>query len=173
MTSNGHTAGATLGDIRIDEHGDHWLHLVGKGGKPGKVALPALARMALDQYLVQRRLPVTRERWGPATVIVANLAEDGAGIETTRLGRVLRRFFALVSDSIKDERPAMAKKLRRASPHWMRHTHASHALARGAELIMVRDNLRHASISTTSTYLHGEEVKRARQFDQAFGVPTR
>lgn len=134
--------GATLGGIRVDEHGDHWLHLVGKGCKTGKVTLPALARMALDQYLAQRRLPVTRERWDPATVILASLREDGAGIETTRLGRVLRRFFALVAGSIKDERPAMAEKLRRASPHWMRHAHASHALARGAELIMVRDNLR-------------------------------
>lgn len=57
-----------------------------------------------------------------------------------------------------DERPATAQKLRRASSHWMRHTHASHVLARGAELIMVRDNLRHASISTTSTYLHSDEV---------------
>jgi site-specific recombinase XerD len=165
--------GATLGHIHIDEHGDHWLHLVGKGGKMGKVALPTLARMVLDQYLVQRRLPVTRERWDPATVIVASLAEDGTGIETTRLGRVLRRFFALVADTIRDERPAMAEKLRRASPHWLRHTHASLALARGTELIMVRDNLRHASISTTSIYLHGDEVKRARQFDQAFGVPSR
>jgi site-specific recombinase XerC len=35
---------------------------------------------------------------------------------------------------------------------------------------MVRDNLRHSSISTTSIYLHGDEVKRARQFDQAFGM---
>ncbi len=142
--------GAMLGDIRIDEHGDHWLHLVGKGDKTGKVALPALARRAPDQCLLQRRLPVTRERWDPATVIVARLAEDGAGIETTRRSRVLRRFFVLVADSIKDERPAMAEKLRRASPHWMRHTHTSHALARRAELIMARDNLRHASVSTTS-----------------------
>lgn len=169
----GELTGATLGHIHTDEHGDHWLHLVGKGGKTGKVALPTLARMALDQYLVQRRLPVTRERWDPATVIVASLAGDGTGIETTRLGRVLRRFFALVADTIRDERPAMAEKLRRASPHWLRHTHASLALARGTELIMVRDNLRHSSISTTSIYLHGDEVKRARQFDQAFGAPGR
>ncbi|MBN3788948.1 phage integrase family protein [Burkholderia sp. Ac-20353] len=161
--------GATLGDIRTDEHGDHWLHLVGKGGKLGKVALPSLARAALDQYLVQRGLPVTPTRWKPATPIVASLDGDGVGIETTRLGRVLRRFFLLVANAIQQERPTMADKLRRASPHWMRHTHASHALARGAELIMVRDNLRHASISSTSTYLHGDEVKRARQFDQAFG----
>ncbi|MGY4725799.1 phage integrase family protein [Burkholderia pyrrocinia] len=160
--------GATLGDIRTDEHGDHWLHLVGKGRKLGKVTLPRLARSALDQYLMQRGSPVTPERWDPTTPIVASLDEDGSRIETTRLGRVLRRFFMLVADAIQAERPATAEKLRRASPHWMRHTHASHALARGAELIMVRDNLRHASISTTSTYLHGDEAKRARQVDQAF-----
>lgn len=52
----------------------------------------------------------------------------------------------------------------------MRHTHASHALARGAELTTVRDNLRHASIATTSIYLHSDEVKRARQMDAAFVV---
>ncbi|KVD73295.1 integrase [Burkholderia ubonensis] len=162
--------GATLGDVRRDEHGDHWLHVLGKGGKLGKVALPSLARTALDQYLVQRGLPVTSARWNPATPLVASLDEDGAGIESTRLWRVLRRFFLRAADAIQDERPTTAEKLRRASPHWMRHTHASHALARGAELIMVRDNLRHASISTTSTYLHSDEVKRARQFDQAFSA---
>jgi len=162
--------GATLADIHRDEHGDHWLHVLGKGGKRGKVTLPALARTALDQYLVQRRLPVTPARWNPATPLVASLEEEGAGIESTRLWRVLRRFFVLVADAIQGERPGMAEKLRRASPHWMRHTHASHALARGAELVMVRDNLRHASISTTSTYLHSDEVQRARQFDQAFAA---
>lgn len=43
----------------------------------------------------------------------------------------------------------------------MRYTRASHALAQGADLIMVRDNLRHSSISTISTSLHGDEVQRA------------
>ncbi|ACA93836.1 MULTISPECIES: phage integrase family protein [Burkholderia cepacia complex] len=162
--------GAMLGDIRRDEHGDHWLHVRGKGGKLGKVAMPSLARTALDQYLVQRGLPIAPARWNPATPIIASLEADGTGIEPRRLSRVLHRFFVLIADAIQDERPTTAEKLRRASPHWMRHTHASHALARGAELIMVRDNLRHASVSTTSIYLHSDEVQRARQFDQAFGV---
>ncbi|NBF18134.1 tyrosine-type recombinase/integrase, partial [Pseudomonas sp. Fl4BN2] len=64
----------------------------------------------------------------------------------------------------------LAGKLRKASPHWMRHTHATHALARGAELTTVRDNLRHASVSTTSIYLHSDEIKRARQLGEAFGA---
>ena len=56
------------------------------------------------------------------------------------------------------------------SPHWTRHTHATHALARGAELTTVRDNLRHASIATTSIYLQSDGVKRARQMSQAFAA---
>jgi integrase len=47
---------------------------------------------------------------------------------------------------------------------------ATYALARGAELTAVRDNLRHASISTTSVYLHSDEVKRAKQIREAFAA---
>ena len=53
-----------------------------------------------------------------------------------------------------------------------RHTHATHALAKGAELTTVRDNLRHASVSTTSVYLHTDQAKRARQMRDAFGTPN-
>jgi hypothetical protein len=44
------------------------------------------------------------------------------------------------------------------------------ALARGVDLTTVRDNLRHASISTTSVYLHSDEVKRAKQIREAFAA---
>ncbi len=51
--------------------------------------------------------------------------------------------------------------------------HATHALQGGAELTAVRDNLRHASIATTSIYLHSDDVKRARQMAAVFAEPTR
>jgi hypothetical protein len=37
-------------------------------------------------------------------------------------------------------------------------------------LVLTRDNLRHASIATTSIYLQSDEVKRARQMNQAFAA---
>ncbi|MFJ4292898.1 phage integrase family protein [Cupriavidus sp. NPDC089707] len=163
--------GATLGDIHTDEHHGCWLHLVGKGSRPGKVALPPLARTALDQHLVQRGLPVTPARWDSKMPLIASLEQDSAiSITGTRLWTVMRRFFGQAADIIAGDHPAVAEKLRRASPHWMRHTHATHALARGAELTTVRDNLRHASVATTSIYLQSDEVKRARQMDQAFAA---
>ena len=162
---------ATLGQIQVDGQGDHWLHVVGKGHKAAKVALPPVARSALDRYLLQRQLPITPTKWLPSTPLIGSLGTGGrAGIADARLWRIVRRFFDQVAEVVEDESPGTAEKLRRASTHWMRHTHATHALARGAELTTVRDNLRHASVQTTSIYLHGDEVKRARQMDAAFAA---
>ena len=43
-----------------------------------------------------------------------------------------------------------------ASAHWLRHSHASHSLDRGASLVTVRDTLGHSSIATTNKYLHSK-----------------
>jgi len=164
--------GAKLGQIETDSQGDHWLKVVGKGSKSGKVALPPLVRSALDQSLMQRGLPTTPAHWKPSTPLIADLGdpESKSGITATRVWSLMKRFFTTVACAIEKDAPATAEKLRRASPHWMRHTHATHALARGAELTTVRDNLRHASVATTSLYLHTDEVKRARQMGDAFAV---
>ncbi len=165
--------GATLGHVETDPRGDHWLRVTGKGKKRGSVALPPLAWDALARYLAERALPVLPVRWNPATPVIGSLdvgtrADSDAAISSVRLWMVMRRFFLLAAKAIEADHAPLAEKLRRASPHWMRHTHATHALGRGAELTTVRDNLRHASVSTTSIYLHSDEVKRARQIADAF-----
>jgi site-specific recombinase XerD len=138
------------------------------------VALPPMARAALDRYLVQRRMPTTPSRWEPSTPLLGNLEQDGAGgITAPRLWAVMKRFFSQMADAVQEDSPAFAEKLRRASPHWMRYTHATHALERGADLTTVRDNLRHASLATTSIYLHTDEEKRARQLGAAFAGHSR
>jgi site-specific recombinase XerD len=163
--------GATLGHIDTDARGEHWLRVTGKGHKAGKVALPPLAWNALTHYLLVRRLPVSPARWQPDTSLVGSLEADIDGaISAVRLWAILRRFFQQAAKLIEADHPLLAGKLRQASPHWMRHTHATHALAHGAELTTVRDNLRHASVSTTSIYLHGDDVRRARQIAGAFGA---
>lgn len=45
-----------------------------------------------------------------------------------------------------------------ASTHWLRHSHASHSLDRGASLVTVRDTLGHSSIATTNKYLHSKRT---------------
>jgi integrase/recombinase XerD len=43
---------------------------------------------------------------------------------------------------------------RNVSPHWLRHSHASHALDRGAPIHVVQASLGHASMATTGRYTH-------------------
>lgn len=58
------------------------------------------------------------------------------------------------------------KQLRKASTHWLRHTHGSHALNGrpgehgGVPIQVVQNNLGHASIGTTSGYLTTERDAR-------------
>ena len=40
------------------------------------------------------------------------------------------------------------------SPHWLRHSHASHSLDRGAPIQLVQNTLGHKSVGVTSRYLH-------------------
>jgi site-specific recombinase XerD len=165
----GELVGATLGRVEIDPYGERWINVVGKGSKAGKVVLPPIATEALDRYLAHRGLPVTPAKWVTGTPILGSLAvDDGTGISTSRLWEVTKRFFATAAASLDDVHPSLAEKLRKATPHWMRHTHATHALESGADLTTVRDNLRHASVATTSIYLHSDDRRRAEQMRRGF-----
>lgn len=42
------------------------------------------------------------------------------------------------------------------SPHWLRHSHASHSLDKGAPVHLVQQTLGHSSLVTTSRYLHAK-----------------
>ena len=42
----------------------------------------------------------------------------------------------------------------KASPHWFRHAHASHALEHNEKLHVVQATLGHANLATTSRYVH-------------------
>ncbi|MFC1782749.1 tyrosine-type recombinase/integrase [Planctomycetota bacterium] len=55
--------------------------------------------------------------------------------------------------SVAAERAGIKKKV---TPHWLRHSHASHALDRGAPIHLVQQTLAHSSLNTTLLYLHAK-----------------
>jgi hypothetical protein len=54
--------------------------------------------------------------------------------------------FFKTAETIERDSPALEEKVGKASPHWMRHTHATHALARGAELTTVHASITHSAV---------------------------
>lgn len=53
---------------------------------------------------------------------------------------------------------------RKISPHWLRHSHTTHALERGASIILVKETLGHGSIATTQKYLHARLEESSSKF---------
>jgi len=50
------------------------------------------------------------------------------------------------------------------SPHWLRHSHATHALERGAPIHLVAATLGHASVATTGKYLHARPTDSSARY---------
>lgn len=50
------------------------------------------------------------------------------------------------------------------SPHFLRHSHATHALERGAAIHLVAATLGHASVATTGRYLHARPTDSSARY---------
>jgi integrase len=102
--------------------------------KRGSVPSPPLTWDALARYLSERELPVLPVRRNPQTPVIGTFKPDSdATISSVHLWIVMYRFFPARRESRRGRHAPRADRLHCASPHWMRHTHATYALGRGAE----------------------------------------
>ena len=116
----------------------------GKGDKERMAPLSEPAMRALADYdLVRERfLPKGRGAAADSPWLFPSRSKEGH-LTRARLGQLLK---GLAADARIDPR--------RVSPHVLRHSFASHLLARGADLRSLQQMLGHADISTTQIYTH-------------------
>ena len=106
----------------------------GKGDKERLVPFGVSAQKALESYLQEARPQLCRVRRSPLVIVDRN----GTGLTRERVWRIVRE----------------SKLDRKASPHMLRHSCATHMVGNGADLRTVQTILGHADISTTQVYTH-------------------
>jgi integrase/recombinase XerD len=107
------------------------ITVFGKGGKTRTVLMPGSVWNALMSLRgdASDDAPVFRSR-------------KGGHLDESQVWRIVRKA---------SEQAGIDKNV---SCHWLRHSHASHALDRGAPIHLVQATLGHSSISSTGRYLH-------------------
>ncbi|HZQ94065.1 MAG TPA: tyrosine recombinase [Candidatus Sulfotelmatobacter sp.] len=134
---------AKLDDLKLESG---YMLVRGKGDKERVVPLGKPAQDALSEYLATGRPELARPRArkadGGTTGGSPLLFIAGGGRKLTR-----QRVWQIVG-------AASAVSGRRASPHMLRHSCATHMVENGADLRTVQTILGHADISTTQVYTH-------------------
>jgi site-specific recombinase XerD len=162
------------------------LHVVGKGDKPREVPLPIDVVEQLRAYLESRGLERAIESSANRGTFVLGKASDAPqraaglwsgqpidpkeGIAANTLYDQLKRFFGECADVLERRGDGkVAQRFRRASTHWLRHTHASHAIARGVRIEEAQQILGHASLATTTVYVTTEQKRRMKAIERFWG----
>ncbi|HVS28219.1 MAG TPA: tyrosine recombinase [Solirubrobacteraceae bacterium] len=127
------------------------VRIEGKGSKTRVVPVGEHAVRALRRYVERGRAPLSNGPWA------ANGAAPGEpALFLSKSGRRL---------SSSDVRRRLRTWSRRAgvqaavSPHWLRHSFATHLLDGGADLRAIQELLGHSSLSTTQLYTRVESAR--------------
>lgn len=146
-----------------------WLQATGKGDK--ERLIPATAELMFELMSYRRSLELSdlpqASEPSPLIFPVAWRRSRHPApawpepLTRSAIHSIVKEVFALAAQQWRrDGRgEAQAAKLEAASAHWLRHT-AGSSMSNQIDLKHVRDTLGHASIATTSIYVHGEDDAR-------------
>ena len=138
----GEAAGMTLDALKFDAG---LVRVLGKGSKVRNVPLGSKAEAALRRYLADGR-PKLRPEPGEDLLF---LTRKGRPMDRRAIWAMLKKRAAVCGID-----PAV-------SPHWLRHSFATHMLQHGAPVRVIQELLGHADISTTQIYTHTDAARLA------------
>ena len=145
-----HKSGTVYYKPPVQEHELH-VSIVGKGNRKRTVRIGARGMVYL------KHLAMVDEKKKEQYVFTGRDGISAIGHRTAQkwVKDLCTKFNILI-----DESTGKSK----VTPHMLRHTAASHALHKGADLMTVSEFLGHASVQTTEIYLHPDKKKSASSF---------
>lgn len=151
-----------------DEDGEigWFLSVRGKGNKVREVPIPGDVIERARDLAEARGADITKAYIiGHVAGKLGEAMEDpNAPLAPQAAAKVIRTHMQSVADRLRQQgQVEAAAKIEMASAHWLRHSHATHALESGADLPTVQQNLGHASLTTTSVYVGTEKKRRLKQ----------
>ncbi|MEE2939281.1 MAG: tyrosine recombinase XerC [Planctomycetota bacterium] len=152
MYSAGTRASETVGLDRahLDLEGGV-ARVLGKGRKERLVAVGSFAKDALVEYLSDPRRPAPTTAAADALF----LSQRGTRLTTRSLENIVAKHVLAAGIH------------RRATPHTLRHSFATHLLDRGADLRSVQELLGHENLVTTQIYTHVSVARLAEIYEKA------
>lgn len=153
--------GAFVAEQGADAKVRWWIDVLGKGGKARRVPATDELIAELVRYRRALGLPPLPSAGDPTPALLP-LVAPFTFMTRTAVYEIVKDVLRQTADRVRargEEHAQAAAHIERASPHWMRHTAASHQ-SDAMDLKLVRDNLGHESIGTTSLYVHGEDNAR-------------
>ena len=152
MYSAGTRASETVGLDRAHLDLDRGVaRVLGKGRKERLVAIGSFAKDALVEYLSDPRRPAPTT----AAVDALFLSQRGTRLTTRSLENIVAKHVLAAGIH------------RRATPHTLRHSFATHLLDRGADLRSVQELLGHENLVTTQIYTHVSVARLAEIYEKA------
>lgn len=140
--------GLQLGDV---DFGLGCVRVMGKGAKERIVPMGRVALAACEDYLLMGRPALAAGR-GEEPAFFLNYR--GGALSGRSVERMLARYLAWIAMD------------RRATPHSLRHSFATHLLENGADLRVVQELLGHVNVSTTQIYTHLTKERLKRVYER-------
>lgn len=139
-----------------------WLEVTGKGDKTRSI--PATAELMAELITYRKAnslsaLPTSGEG-RPLVMPIIGVQKPLARSAIHEIVKGVMHATAARLRAKGDGWEAAASQIEEASTHWLRHTAGTHMTDAGLDVKTVRDNFGHATISTTSIYVHSEEDAR-------------
>ena len=125
-----------VGDVDLDRG---LLTCLGKGAKERMVPVGRTAAEWTRRYLASGRPALLKRR---ESINLFPNARGGPALSRVGFWKIIKKY---------GRQAGLAREL---SPHTLRHSFATHLLARGADLRVIQTLLGHADLSTTEIYTH-------------------